>query len=161
MVRGPRKTNQVAARNEAPRFRIRQRKLIRFAEAILKALGYQNTFLSIVFVSNSSIRHLNQKYLSHSWVTDVLAFPFGNSNGAQHQASKRFFLGEIVISPAQARVNARRFGTSYSEELARYICHGLLHLKGHSDHSVRLRNRMRRMEERLVRSLGTRMKGVI
>ena len=151
----------VAIKNETPRFKIHPRKFTSFIKAILAALGYRNTFLSVVFVSSRSIKRLNRKYLNHSWATDVLAFPFENSKGVKNGVRERSFLGEVIISPEQARSNAKRFGVSFVEELARYVCHGILHLKGYSDRSVRLRNKMRRAEDKLLKLLHSKVEGIV
>ena len=54
---------------------------------------------------------------------------------------------------AKAWVQARRFGTTWQQELVRYIVHGLLHLNGYDDRRQHERNRMKRRENQLVRVL--------
>ena len=69
----------------------------------------------------------------------------------------RTFLGEVVISPKRAERYARQFGISFPTELFRYVCHGILHLKGYSDDSARLQNRMRKLENQLMAPLHLRI----
>lgn len=61
-------------------------------------------------------------------------------------------LGELLLCPAEARRQARRFGTTWQSELVRYFAHGMLHLLGHDDRSPAPRRRMKRVENRLVRA---------
>ena len=71
--------------------------------------------------------------------TDVLSFNFDDSNGDDS------VFGEIYISAAIARVQAPQFANTFSNELLRLCCHGLLHLLGY-DHlkkndTVKMQNR--------------------
>jgi rRNA maturation RNase YbeY len=61
--------------------------------------------------------------------------------------------GEIFICPAEAKVQARRFRTTWTSELTRYLVHGLLHLQGYDDLRAADRRRMKRREGRLLRQL--------
>jgi probable rRNA maturation factor len=48
---------------------------------------------------------------------------------------------------------AREFSTTWQEEVARYIVHGVLHLRGYDDLVPEKRKVMKREENRLVRRL--------
>ena len=80
---------------------------------------------------------------------------FSNSTGAPSS-----FLGEVIISPKRAKIYSERFGIPYEEELVRYVCHGILHLKGYSDHSKKVRQIMERKENSLIRSVKRLTKGL-
>jgi probable rRNA maturation factor len=62
------------------------------------------------------------------------------------------FLGDIAISPATARRNAKKLGRTLPGELQILILHGMLHLLGY-DHETD-RGEMERIETRLRRRLG-------
>ena len=127
---------------------ISPKKLKHFTETILKKLRYRNTVLSLVFVSDAKIKRLNQKHLRHSYATDVLAFPFSSS---KNHSKQPFFLGEVIISPKRARVQARIFKATFREELLRYVCHGILHLAGYLDKSRSAQRKMRTAENKLLK----------
>jgi probable rRNA maturation factor len=78
---------------------------------------------TVVLCSDYMIRKLNRQYRNKDEATDVLAFPFGDLD----------LLGEVYISLQRAKVQARRYGVTYDEELRRLLIHGLLHLMGY-DH---------------------------
>ncbi len=63
-------------------------------------------------------------------------------------------LGDIAISPATARRNAKKFGRTLPSELQILILHGVLHLLGY-DHETD-NGQMTRVENRLRRKLGLR-----
>ncbi len=62
------------------------------------------------------------------------------------------FLGDIAISPATARRNAKKFNRTLPGELRILILHGILHLLGY-DHETD-QGQMTRTENRLRRKLG-------
>ena len=62
------------------------------------------------------------------------------------------FLGDIAISPATARRNAKKYNRTLPNELQILILHGILHLLGY-DHETD-RGQMTRIEHRLRRKLG-------
>jgi probable rRNA maturation factor len=96
--------------------------------------------VAVCLVSDAEIARLNRKYRGKSGATDVLSFP-GDRTG-----------GDIAISPAAARRNARALGRSVPEELRVLILHGVLHLAGY-DHETD-QGEMDRRELRLRHRLG-------
>jgi probable rRNA maturation factor len=79
--------------------------------------------ISAVFCSDYLIKKLNARYRRKNHPTDVLSFSIGDPD----------FLGEIYISLERARVQARRYGLSYTDEVVRLFIHGFFHLLGY-DH---------------------------
>ena len=60
-------------------------------------------------------------------------------------------LGDIFICPAVAEEFAQKFKTSWENELARYLIHGILHLRGYDDSRPELRRIMKRKENHLIK----------
>lgn len=90
--------------------------------------------LSIVFVGERRMRSLNNKFLGHDYVTDVITFKHG----------------EIIVCPLVALKQAKRFNKTVHEEILLYCIHGLLHLAGFDDHAPNDIKRMRQMEIKLL-----------
>jgi len=110
-------------------------------------LGANVRELGIYVVGEEKMTQLNETFLRHRGVTDVIAFNYAeNSSGAA-------LYGEIFVCVDEARLQAKRFGASWQEELVRYIVHGILHLLGYDDHRKADRLRMKREENRLVKEL--------
>jgi probable rRNA maturation factor len=53
----------------------------------------------------------------------------------------------------EAVLQAKKFGTTWQSEIARYIVHGILHLLGHDDLHAAARRRMKREENRRLAGL--------
>ena len=76
------------------------------------------------------MRELNRNYRGKDKTTDVLSFPQLEGRVMPGGSGN---LGDIVISPAQARRQAAERKERFSDELTLLLIHGLLHLLGY-DH---------------------------
>lgn len=83
--------------------------------------------LSIVLVSDRSIRKLNRQWQAKDSPTDVLSFPLALE---APPAGLPFEIGEVVVSVERAVEQARSLGHSLERELAFLIVHGTLHVLG-------------------------------
>jgi len=95
--------------------------------------------LSYVFCSDEFLSKLNQDYLNHETLTDVITFNYSSGSG--------IIEGEIYISIPRVRENSFLFKTEFEEELHRVIIHGVLHLLGYGDKKPSERALMRKKEE--------------
>ena len=93
---------------------------------------------AVVLCSDYMIRKLNRRYRGKDKATDVLSFCFGDDD----------LLGEVYISLQRAKVQARRYGVPYEDELKRLLVHGLLHLIGY-DHIKRADRAVMEARERI------------
>lgn len=93
--------------------------------------------LGIVFLNDSRIKALNQKYLKADRPTDVLAFNYGQNTA------------DLAISLESARRNAAFYKTSLQKELIRYIIHGILHLHGYDDRNPKEKKIMFKRQEEI------------
>ncbi len=116
----------------------------RIKEIINKTLKKENVKgkveINICFISDTLIRKLNKKYLKKDSPTDVLAFNMTNPK------DKNTLYADILVSTDTALRNARVFKTTPSYELSLYSVHGLLHLLGYDDHSLKNQKIMRKKE---------------
>jgi probable rRNA maturation factor len=95
--------------------------------------------LRYIFCSDRFLHQLNQQYLHHNTLTDIITFDF-----SEHSASLE---GEIYISITRIRENARKFHVSFDQELARVMIHGVLHLLRFNDKKPAEKALMRKKEE--------------
>ena len=139
--------------------------ILKIAKTILRHEGVGHASLAIVFVSRQRIKALNKKFLGRDYTTDVLAFDFTEGRGTVRRAPTgraiKQITGDIIISTDAALKNARVFGTGFSEELALYVIHGILHLLGFDDHKKPDVEKMRRKEQQLLVFLGAKAQKLI
>jgi len=98
--------------------------------------------LNIVFYDDKQLSVLNQKYLNHDTLTDIITF----------DNSKRNILeGDICISVERVKENAEIYNCTFDEELRRVIAHGVFHLCGYKDKNVDDKNLMKQKEEEALK----------
>jgi probable rRNA maturation factor len=160
---------RVSSRTQIP---LKRSDIERTAARMLKNIGVRRAELSVVFLDAHAMRQLNRKYLGHDRVTDVISFNLRDSIGLQEHRSTGAQVkrrrscahvllcscaqggidGEIYICPAEARRNAKCYGEPVKRELLRYLAHGILHLLGFDDATAEQRQRMRTMEDELLKA---------
>jgi rRNA maturation RNase YbeY len=94
--------------------------------------------LDYIFCSDEYLLEINQKYLEHDDLTDILTFDLSDS--------PRLIKGEIYISVERIQDNSLLFNTSFRDELARVVFHGALHLCGYKDKGKKEQAEMRAKE---------------
>lgn len=100
--------------------------------------------LSLAFVGDRKMRHLNRDFRGIDDTTDVLSFSYRDDPHAGG------VLGEIYVSPAVADRQAGEAGCPLAEEITRLALHGLLHVLGWLHDTPRDRRRMLGRQERYL-----------
>ena len=126
-------------------------------QALLTDLLQLEAFdLGVYIVRAPEMARLNKTFLQHEGSTDVITFDYAEKPPfAIHHLSSSLH-GEIFISIDDARAQARQFRTSCQSELARYVIHGVLHLRGFDDLRPAARRKMKREENRLLKEVDRR-----
>ncbi len=120
----------------------------RVARCAIRALRIRTRGrLEIAFLNPQRMRAVNRRFCRHHDTTDVLSFRY--EDGVVGRGAARI-VGEILVAPSQARAYAARHHLAYTEELFRYVIHGLLHWLGHDDRTAPQRHRMRALEDHLL-----------
>ena len=119
------------------------------AEAVLHEEGVRGAAeLSVLFVDETSIAELNERFMEQAGPTDVLAFPIdadavwavhdplasGPDRAEPDLDEIPLLLGDVVVCPAVAARNAPDHAGTIDDELALLVVHGVLHVLGH-DHA--------------------------
>ena len=95
-------------------------------------------FLNFIFCSDDFLLNLNEEYLGHDTLTDIITFPY---------QSPPFIEGDVFISVERVRENAQDFGVPFDAELHRVMIHGVLHLCGYKDKTEEEQAVMRQKED--------------
>ena len=112
--------------------------LVSWIEAVIDARGGKPEDLNYIFCSDEYLLEVNQEYLQHDTLTDIITFPYG----AFPEVT-----GDIFISTERIAENATEYGESYSDELHRVMIHGILHLCGQGDKTDADAAAMRELEQ--------------
>lgn len=132
--------NQIFFFNEEINFVPRKKKLIRLW--LLNAIKHEGKHagdLNFIFCNDDYLYKLNNKYLKHRTLTDIITFP--------HEDNVDRISGDIFISIERVRENAKKFHQLTETELKRVMIHGVLHLIGFKDSTPDEKLLMRKKED--------------
>jgi rRNA maturation RNase YbeY len=130
--------NKVRFFEEGIKERVLKRKQIRdYIIEIIKSEGYVLSDLNIILCDDEYLLKINKKYLKHNYYTDIVTFDY---------TEQKIINGEIYISVERVRENAKLEKERFLEELKRVIFHGVLHLTGYKDKTLKEKRMMRNKE---------------
>ncbi|MDP2929446.1 MAG: rRNA maturation RNase YbeY [Candidatus Omnitrophota bacterium] len=136
----------IVVKNANQKHKLSERFIVELTSDILKILKLSpNTKLDIVFLSDRAIEPFNRLYKKKNGATDVLSFDLGSC-------------GQILISSDMALRNSRAFNTSFERELVLYLIHGILHLFGYDDRSLKKKLRMFKKQDSVLERLCAKIK---
>jgi probable rRNA maturation factor len=129
----------VSAFNAHRGYRIEKKKVQAYVKRVL---GRTPATISVVFVNSHRCKAINRTFLNHNYVTDVISFVL---------ETKPVLEGEIYVNLDRAKQQAREYGVSFSNEVARLVIHGALHIIGYDDTTSAQRKKMKAVEDQHVR----------
>ncbi|MFZ4435284.1 MAG: rRNA maturation RNase YbeY [Flavobacterium psychrophilum] len=97
--------------------------------------------LAYIFCDDPYLLGLNQQYLQHDTLTDIISFDYSLGNELS---------GDIFISVERVRENAEEYNQSFENELLRVIIHGVLHYCGYKDKTETDEQLMRQKENEKI-----------
>ena len=112
-------------------------KVRKWVKSILEKEGKIAGDISYVFCNDDYLLNLNEKYLKHDTLTDIITFDY---------SEKETLAGDIFISIERVTENAGSYNTTLDSELGRVMAHGVLHLSGYKDKTSEDRKMMRSKE---------------
>ena len=105
--------------------------------------------VTVSCVDVAAMTALHETHLGEPGPTDVLAFPLDAPDEVTDGVPA--LLGDVVVCPEVARVQAHERGAGLHGELQLLVVHGLLHLLGHDHHEAQERAEMFALTDRLLR----------
>jgi rRNA maturation RNase YbeY len=98
--------------------------------------------ISYIFCDDDYLLNLNEQYLNHDTLTDIISFDYSMGNEIH---------GDIFISTERVKDNATDFKVSFEEELMRVMVHGVLHYCGYKDKTEEDEALMRSKEDEKIK----------
>ncbi len=140
---------QIKIRNRQRRFPVDSKAIRQAATVLMTELLPTDSYeLAVLFVNETRMAELNQRHLHHEGPTDIITFDY---------STPVLLHGELVICPAVASAHAKKYRVTRGREYARYLIHGVLHLRGHDDQKPAARRKMKTEENRLLQKLARRI----
>lgn len=111
---------------------------------VAQSYGKKAGEINYIFCSDEKILEVNRQYLQHDYYTDIITFDYTEG---------QTIAGDLFISLDTVRTNAKKFNSTYEEELHRTIIHGILHLCGINDKGPGEREVMEQEENKALKKL--------
>lgn len=106
-------------------------KTIREEDFLLGKLHY-------TFLNDEDLHQINLDFLDHDTYTDIITFDYNQG---------KYIIGEIFISIDRVVENSKINKVVFQKELHRILVHGLLHLLGYKDKSLKEKSIMTSKED--------------
>jgi rRNA maturation RNase YbeY len=109
---------------------------------IIESEGFDIGEINYIFCDDDYLLKINQEYLKHDTLTDIVSFDYSVGNILQ---------GDIFISVERVVDNAKDFKVVFDNELKRVLSHGVLHFCGYKDKSPADEAIMRKKEDEKIK----------
>jgi probable rRNA maturation factor len=123
-------------------------------ERFLRELGFRRAGLTVRLAGDAALRRLNARHRGVDAPTDILSWSYLEAR--PRRGGEPPLLGELAVSLARARHQARENGWDVRTELLRLLAHGCAHLAGYTHRTRAEDRRMRAVEERLLARVALR-----
>lgn len=134
----------------AKKYRMQESWIRKVVILVTDYLKYKEGSVSIAFVTKPIIHEANRIYRGKDRPTDVLSFIYEK---VENSGRRDLYWGEVIISPAMARLNIPESGLSYKKEIARLLIHGMLHLAGFNHIKSKEAKEMFRIADNLLKKV--------
>ena len=125
--------------------------LLELAHAVMDGLHvHPAAELSVLCVDEAAMEQLHLDWMDLPGPTDVMSFPMDELRPGTATAPTEGLLGDVVICPQVARLQAERGGHSTQDEMQLLLTHGILHLLGFDHEDPAERQEMFELQDRLL-----------
>ncbi len=134
---------KVAISSAQKAIRVPRKRIAELVAFVAQADRCRVADVDIAVVDSAKMAELNRRYLRCAGATDVLSFDLS-------EAPKIGLSVQLIVCGDLAATEAATRGLTPARELMLYIVHGLLHVMGYEDQSVRGSVRMQARQEELL-----------
>jgi len=101
--------------------------------------------VEIVFVDEDEICRINNKYLNHDYITDIITFRL--DDGVDNSTIE----GILYCCAHRIKEQAAEFSQNVKDEFLRVMIHGLIHLLGYNDQTEEEKKEMTELEDHFLK----------
>lgn len=128
--------------NDDITFTLKYKRLLKnWIKYVIEKHNFKLGELNFIFTSERNILTINTTYLNHTYLTDIITFPYTTDN---------IISSDIYICIPVVRSNAQKYNQTFSDELNRIMIHGVLHLIGYNDSNEEETIEMRKAEDKCL-----------
>lgn len=109
-------------------------------------------FVELVYVDEEGIIEINKKYLEREYVTDIISFNYNEEVDAT-DSPQEAIEGTLYCCAPRIAEQSAEMGSDIKQEFYRIFIHGLLHLAGYDDSSVKENETMTQLENHYLEQM--------
>lgn len=110
-------------------------------------------FVEIVLVDEEEIRRINREYLQKDYVTDIISFHYHDSNETKDTSMIPALEGTMYCCLPRIIEQSTEFNVDVYTECLRIVVHGLLHILGYEDSTVKQKETMTTEEDAIIQQI--------
>ena len=110
-------------------------------------------FVEIVLVDEEEIRRINREYLQKDYVTDIISFHYHDSNETKDILITPALEGTMYCCLPRIIEQSTEFNVDVNTECLRIVVHGLLHILGYEDSTVKQKETMTTEEDAIIQQI--------
>ncbi len=119
----------------------------KYIKSVLDSLKIKKINFSILLAGNTEIKNLNKKFRKKNKSTDVLSFPFYNTEDLKKNKNKDIYIGDIVLN--FKKIDKKNFKMDFN----RLWIHGFLHLLGYKHFKDKDFYKMNKLEKKILKKI--------
>jgi probable rRNA maturation factor len=96
----------------------------KWLSAVILSENKKEGEINYIFCSDDYLLEINQQYLDHDTLTDIISFDYSVGNELN---------GDVFVSVERVKENASDYNVTFQEEIQRVLVHGILHYCGYKD----------------------------
>tara|TARA_Y100001970_G_scaffold66365_1_gene84761 strand:+ start:2415 stop:2858 length:444 start_codon:yes stop_codon:yes gene_type:complete len=116
--------------------------IVNLSTKVLSLENFHFAQISIILSNKEFVSKLKKQYFNVDVFTDVITFDLEEDGNKID--------GEVYISIDDVIDNAKIYKKSFDDEFKRVLVHGLLHLIGYNDDTVKQKEDMRILEDKYI-----------
>ena len=119
---------------------------------LIPFLKNKKVTFSVLLAGNRDIKNLNKKFRNKNKATDVLSFPFYQSQELKKKIRKNkdTYLGDIILNYYKIQKLKKKY---FIAEFNKLWIHGLLHLIGHKHYKNKDFYKMNKLENKILNKI--------
>lgn len=117
---------------------VNEKRIIKWIEGCIEHYNFEVGEINYIFCDDNYLHKLNVEFLNHDTLTDIISFDYTLGD---------LINGDIYISVERVKENALIYAQSIENELNRVIIHGVLHLMGFKDKTLKDKGIMTKEED--------------
>ena len=131
------------------------------AEMVLIQQGFPTeSEVTVMLVTDDDMAGYNDRFMSRSGPTDVLAFPLETLQAGVapewRPGDPPISIGDVIIAPDYVGRQAEEHGSEFTDELSLMVVHGMLHLMGWDHADDAQADAMESRERHLLSTIGVK-----